>query len=423
MNLQIDEQIKRALDAKIVEACGCTEPIAIAYAAAYAHSLLKAEPVKIRAALSANVIKNALIVCLPSAGGKYGIPLALAMGGLYGDSAKVLNVISGLSAEQVESAEKFAAKNVEVDFAKSDCSLYIAVSVYDAAGNCAEVVIRDFHTNVVKAALNGKIIVSAETAQKQETSFDFGINDVWEYATATDDFALADKIIRLNGAVSDEGLKTDYGLRVGKSVCAHDLGLADKLLDNMNYILQRTTAGVDARMAGADLPVMSNSGSGNQGLIASLPVIAAAEVLGCDEDKKRRAVLLSGLIVIHIKSKHSALSAYCGAVLAATGVAAGIAYLAGGDLGQIRMAIQNVLGNNFGMVCDGAKETCSLKVASCTFSAIYSAYLALKSICPKVKEGVLADNVEKSIDNIAEIAKNTSDKLDEELIGVMLKKI
>ena len=227
-----------------------------------------------------------------------------------------------------------------------------------------------------------------------------------------------DKIIDVNGCMSDEGLTKDYGLRLGKAIIEHDK--AYELLGKLDYILERTTAAVDARMAGADLPVMSNSGSGNQGLIATVPVMAAAEALNVGKELERKCVLLSSLIAIYIKSKHDVLSAYCGAAIAGTGVAAALTYMMGGNESHVRMAIQNSLGNTFGVLCDGAKETCSLKVANCTFSAVYSAFLALKGNSPKMKEGVICPEAEGTIENIASLGKKTSGFLDKALMEIML---
>lgn len=417
------EDILKSMRENIIEAQGCTEPIAIAYAASYASSVLGSKPDGVEAYLSGNVIKNAMIVCLPGTQGKYGIPLALALGALFGDKDKQLKCIGNLDEQQIAAAEKFAAERIKVSASRIKAPLYIEVIVF-AGEHSAKVIIEDSHTNVCFIEKDGKVIkdnlCKRHVAARKKTTF--GIDDIWEYVNSefTDD-ELAEKIISLNTAASDEGLKNSYGLSVGKTIRECKDERAKKLLENINYILERTAAGVDARMAGAEIPVMSNSGSGNQGLITTLPVIAAAEILESSEDEKHRAVLLSSLITIYIKSRNRVLSAFCGAAIASGGVAAGITYLLKGGKAQIEMAIQNSLGNNVGMFCDGAKETCAIKIANCTFSGVYGAYLAITQHCPKTSEGIIAERAEKTIENIACICNKTSDKVDSTMIELMPK--
>jgi L-cysteine desulfidase len=414
----MDEKIKRLMNQKIVEAVGCTEPVAVAFAAASAAKYV-GRISKIKAFLSANVIKNALIVCLPGGEGRHGIPLALAVGALFGKSEKGLGCIAGLSSEEFQQAEKFATSgNVSVELSKCGLPLMICVEITDQEGNTACVTIKDKHTNICKIEVNGKEIFKKECEKTQEEEISFGISDAIAFSKTTKDFELVGRVIFTNTKMSDQGKKDVYGLSLG-CIKSEDTP-EDKLLDNLGYIIRRTTAGVDARMAGVDLPVMSTCGSGNQGLIVSLPVIAACEVLKVDEETMKRAVTLSELIAILIKSKHSVLSAYCGAVTACCGVAAAIVFLCGGNESQIKMAIQNLLGNNFGMLCDGAKETCSVKVANCTFSAVYSAYLAKNSVAPKMREGLISQQVENTIENVARLCNDTSDSLDDVLISIML---
>ncbi len=412
------DQIDKVLKNKVIEASGCTEPIAVAYACANAAKLIKSRPTSVELELSANVIKNAMIVCLPGTHGKYGIKLAAAMGALYGNADKGLKVIAGFTTEQIEESEKFS-KNVCIKAVSGVPPLYIKAKIKTEDGNESVVEVSHYHTFITRKELNGTVLDSATVTEQKKVEVNFGIKDIFDYVDGgKGDMEFVDKIIDVNGCMSDEGLTKDYGLRLGKAIIEHDK--AYELLGKLDYILERTTAAVDARMAGADLPVMSNSGSGNQGLIATVPVMAAAEALNVGKELERKCVLLSSLIAIYIKSKHDVLSAYCGAAIAGTGVAAALTYMMGGNESHVRMAIQNSLGNTFGVLCDGAKETCSLKVANCTFSAVYSAFLALKGNSPKMKEGIICPEAEGTIENIASLGKKTSGFLDKALMEIML---
>ncbi len=416
-NLYLNECLKQ----KVVEACGCTEPIAIAYASAVAAKYLKGVPQKVYLSISPNVIKNAMIVCLPGTEGRFGIQLASAMGLLYGNADACLNVIEGLSKEQIDEAEKFSS-NVELDFCPSPFVLYIEVKV-TSGEHFSKVIIEGTHTNVAYIENDSGVISDTRTKPEDENAkADFDLEDIYKYSVSEfKDYDFIKKIIDINSAMMDEGLKNGHGLCVGKCLDDGGDGKEEILLKNLNYILKCTTASVDARMAGVNLPVMSNSGSGNQGLVTTIPVIAAAKVLGSDTMTTYKAVLISSLVTIYTKSKHNVLTAYCGAALATTGVSAGLVYLMGGGVNEIKKAVQNNIGNIFGILCDGAKETCALKVANCTFSAIYSAYLAIKNRYPHIKEGVISDSAEKTLDNVARLSKETSSYLDAALLKIMLE--
>lgn len=416
-NLHLNECLKQ----KVVEACGCTEPIAIAYACAVAAKYLKGKPEKVDLHISPNVIKNAMIVCLPGTEGGFGIRLAAAMGLLYGNPDACLNVIAGLDSEQIDEAEKFSS-NITLDYYASPFVLYIEVTAVSGK-HFSKVIIEGTHTNVAYIENEDGVIKDERTKPEDENAkADFDLDDIYRYSVSEfKDFAFIEKIIELNTAMMEEGLKNGHGLSVGKCLDNGGQGKEEILLQNLNYILKCTTASVDARMAGVDLPVMSNSGSGNQGLVATIPVIAAAKILGSDKQTTLEAVLLSSLVTIYTKSKHNVLTAYCGAALATTGVSAGLVYLMGGGLNEIKKAVQNNIGNIFGILCDGAKETCALKVANCTFSAIYSAYLAIKDRYPHIKEGVISDSAEQTLDNVARLSKETSTYLDEALLKIMLE--
>lgn len=413
--------LDKCLRQKVVEACGCTEPIAIAYASAVAADYLVGEPKKVELKISPNVIKNAMIVCLPGTEGKFGIQLASAMGLLFGDSSACLNVIAGLNKNQIDEAEKFSS-NITLNYAPSPFALFIEVVAY-SENHFAKVIIEGTHTNVAYIETDEKIIKNERVEPTDENAkADFDLDDIYRYCEKDfSDFEFIKKIISLNTAMMEEGLKNGHGLSVGKCLGDGGEGKEEILLKNLNYILKCTTASVDARMAGVDLPVMSNSGSGNQGLVTTIPVIAAAKIFGADEKTTYKAVLISSLVTIYTKSKHNVLTAYCGAALATTGVSAGLVYLMGGGLDEIKKAVQNNIGNIFGILCDGAKETCALKVANCTFSAIYSAYLAIKDKYPHFKEGVISDCAEHTLDNVAKLSKETSTFMDEALLKIMLE--
>lgn len=422
------EKFLKVLNNELKVALGCTEPIAIAYCAALARKYAKGKKASIiKVIASGNVIKNAMAVCIPGTNSS-GIDLAAALGALENsDAGKQLEVLSGLTGEDIDDAKDMVFDGiVTIDVSNSKKKLYIEVIVETEASK-SRVVIEDTHTNVVLIEVDGKNIVNnrkLDTIEEMKDDYSFmNLNSIWDFVMTVDlaDLDIVRESIELNKAIGLEGLNHDHGLGVGRHIKMNmDKGVLGE--DLANWAMALTASGSDARMNGATKSVMSNSGSGNQGILATLPVVAIGEKLKVSEDRCLRGVLLSHLITIYIKSKFGVLSALCGATIAGTGASCGIVYLLGGDLEAMKFAIQNMLGNVTGMLCDGAKAGCALKVSTCTNAAVQSALLALEGLCVHSTEGIVEGNPEKTIDNVCSLANDGTIEVDKIILNIMLKK-
>ena len=416
------------LDRELVVALGCTEPVAIAYAAALAGKYVQDAPaIHIKVSASVNVIKNAMAVGIPGTGAS-GINLAAALGLLARDTDKNLELLAGLTREDIEKAKSMVVNGaVTVSIANTDKKLYIEV-VAESEHSYAKVIIADTHTNVVWIEADGRIIqnneVSCSHENEPETNHDFmSLDAIWEFTRQIPlaELDLIERSIALNKQIGWEGLNHPYGLQVGRTIYNNmEKGLLSN--DAATYATALTAAGSDARMAGCSLPVMSNSGSGNQGISATLPVVAFAERLGVAADIMIRAVTLSHLITIHIKLKFGRLSAICGATISAVGAACGIAYLLGGGLTEIKFTIQNMMGNVTGMLCDGAKTGCALKIATCTSAAVQAALVALGGISIQATDGIIETDPEGTIDNLCRLGNQGTAAADQIILEILLKK-
>jgi len=415
------------LEKELVIALGCTEPIAIALAAAIARKYVKGNNVTdIKVFASNNIIKNAMSVNIPGTG-SCGINLAAALGTLAKDADKSLELLNGLTREDIENAKNMIKEGkVSVNIAKTTKKLYIEV-IIKTEESYSRVIVEDRHTNVSLIEVDGQIInkCSMESAcENSEMDTDFlDIDSIWDFVLETDvnELGLIKQSIELNRNVGLEGLKNAYGLQVGKTIYDQmNMGLIGD--DAVNYAMALTAAGSDARMAGCTLEVMSNSGSGNQGITATLPVVALWEKLKLSEEKLIQAVTLSHLITIYVKSKFGRLSALCGAIIAGTGASCGIVYLLGGSKKEIKSAIQNMLGNVTGMLCDGAKAGCALKVSTCTNAAVHSAILAMKGISIQSTDGIIEKDAEGTIDNLCKLGNEGTREADEIILNIMLDK-
>ncbi len=416
------------IEKELVLALGCTEPVAIAYVAALAKHHSKTGDIgAIQVAVSGNVIKNAMAVTIPGTM-ESGVALAAALGIVAGDHDKKLEVLAGVTKEQVTQAKALiAAGLISVSVAETDKKLYIEVIVR-AGDDYAKVVLADEHTGVVLIEVDGKIIYQGDSsdnmsAQSQREDTTLNLDMIWDFVmhVDTEKLDLVKQSILLNKQVAMNGLENAYGMQVGKTLLD---GITKGYLpdDLATQAMALTAAGSDARMAGVILPVMSNSGSGNQGLSATLPVVAVGEKLKVDDEKMLRAVALSHLITIYIKAKFGRLSALCGAAIAGTGASCGISYLLGGGLTQVKYAIQNMLGNITGMLCDGAKAGCAMKVSTCVNAAVQSATLALAGKCIQATDGIIETDVEKSIDNLCRLGNQGSLEADRIILDIMLSK-
>lgn len=410
------------LKEELLPAMGCTEPISLAYAAALARKTLGVLPSRVEIAVSGNILKNVKSVIVPSSGGLKGVAAAAAVGIYAGDPDKKLEVLSVVTADQHQGIRDFLS-NTEFTVSKSTsgCVFDISVAVYDES-NCASVRIEGHHTNVVSVCYNGtEIEKGTEIGLSHSALTDrsiLSVSSIIDFADSVD-IAEVDEIITrqidYNTAIANEGLTNDYGARVGKILLA---AFGDSV---HNRAKATAAAGSDARMNGCSLPVVIVSGSGNQGMTASLPVIVYAEHLGATKEQLYRALVLSNLITIHLKTGIGRLSAYCGAVSAGAGAGAGVTYLYGGRFDEIAHTIVNALAIDSGLICDGAKSSCAAKIAS----AVEAGLLGMEMYRHKSQffggDGILERGVERTIDNVGSLARIGMRETDEEIIRLMIK--
>jgi L-cysteine desulfidase len=421
------KEILKILKTELVVALGCTEPIAIAYAAAVAAKFLNSDEItSIEVIASGNVLKNALAVTIPGADG-CGINLAAALGSLAEDIDKRMELLSGISLEDVIRAKSLVKDGVvRVKKAETDKKLYIELIVSNS-NHSARVVIEDLHTNITLIEVDGvkqssKKLISKRCNYIDDTYPILNLQSIMDFTQNVDldNLAIVKESILLNRKIGIEGLKNNYGLMVGKILNKGSFGQNN--IDISTYAMALTAAASDARMSGCSLPVMSNTGSGNQGISATLPIVAIGEKLELLEDKILRAVTLSHLVTIFIKSKFGRLSALCGVTISATGASCGISYLLGGGLNEINFTIQNMMGNITGMLCDGAKPGCALKVSTCTNAAIQSALMAIEGVSILSTDGIIEDDPANTIINMCKIGNQGTTEADKIILDIMLRK-
>ena len=407
------------LNKELLTALGCTEPIAIAYAGAKARQVLGAMPDALLVEGSGNIIKNTKSVVVPNTNGQKGIDTAISAGVLFGNADKRLEVLADVTEEQKPQIALFAKSGkVTVKPASTDKIFYLAVTATKGADS-ATVVIEDAHTNVTKIVKNGEIIFKNDATITQQTEEDYSlltVKDIVEFADTADltpVIPALERQIALNTAISNEGLTGKWGVGIGKII-------ADSAPNDVEMqAIASAAAGSDARMSGCELPVVILSGSGNQGMTASLPVITYARSKNIPHEKLLRALVVSNLITVHQKRGIGRLSAYCGAVSAGVGSACGIAYLNGGDFDAIAHTAVNAVAISSGIICDGAKASCAAKIAASVFSALlgYKMYIAGREFLSG--EGLVTKGVDKTIANFGRLAKEGMKETDKEIIRIM----
>ena len=421
------EQIIALINREVVPAIGCTEPIAVALCVAKATETLGCRPEKIQAFLSANILKNAMGVGIPGTG-MIGLPIAIALGALIGKSEYQLEVLKDSTPEAVEEGRKLIdAQTINISLKEGiEEKLYIEIKC-KAGDNEATAIISGGHTRFVYISKNQEILLNKESHSTNESESDdieLSLRKVYDFAMTSpiEELAFILETRNLNKSAAERSFKGNYGHQLGKTLNSkknENLMMGD---NTFTHILSYTSAACDARMAGAMIPVMSNSGSGNQGITATLPVVVYAEDNNKSEEELIRALVLSHLTVIYIKQSLGRLSALCGCVVAATGSSCGITYLMGGNYEQITYAVKNMIANITGMICDGAKPSCALKLTSGVSTAVLSAILAMENKCVTSVEGIIDNDVDRSIRNLTRIGSQGMNETDKLVLEIMTNK-
>lgn len=424
MDAKLYDNFVKILKHELVPALGCTEPIAIAYAAAKATEILGEFPEQMEMNCSGNIIKNVKGVTVPNSGGMRGIDVAAILGAVGGDASRELEVLESITNSDIEKTKELVEQKIcSIRLVEGVANLYIE-AIVKAGEHSASVTIVNHHTNITKIVKDGEVILDRPVEAKSE---DAGIDkslltvkNILDFADCVD-MKDIDGVIRrqveMNSAISQEGLDNNYGAQIGKTLM-HVWGRSVT-----TRACARAASGSDARMGGCSLPVVINSGSGNQGITVSMPVITYAEEWGVSEEKMFRALVVSNLIAIHQKYYIGSLSAYCGAVSAACGAGAGITYLYGGTYEQVSLTIINTLGNVGGIVCDGAKSSCAAKIASSVDAALMAFNLSIQNKSFLPGEGIIKGDIEETIKSMGYIGRVGMRGTDTEILNVMIDRV
>ena len=426
------QEILNLLHKQVVPAIGCTEPMAVALCVAKAVEKLRNllgkgtgyMPEKITLSLSANVLKNAMGVGIPGTGGMIGLPIAIALGAVGGKSCLELEVLRDCTEEDLTIAKQYIKeKQIDIKLEENDPDkLYIHVTV-EAEGKSAQATIKGSHTHFVGESPSPNPSLVKKGDLPCDGTVSLTLNKVYKFATTMplDDIRFILEAKRLNEAAAQEGLRENYGHQLGKTMCS-PLGRGIMGDNIFAKVLSVTSCACDARMAGAKIPVMSNSGSGNQGICATMPVVVFARENHNTEEELIRALTLSHLTAIYIKQSLGTLSALCGCVVASTGSSVGITYLMGGNFEQISYSVKNMIANLTGMICDGAKPSCALKLTTGVSTAVMSAMLAIQNKNVTSAEGIIDDDVDRSIHNLTSIGSKGMDVTDRFVLNIMTHK-
>ena len=420
------EAIVAMIKREVVPAIGCTEPIAVSLCVARATELLGSLPEKITARLSANILKNAMGVGIPATG-MIGLPIAIALGALVGRSEYELEVLKDADDNAVARGKQYIDEDRIAIELKKGISEKLYVEIEAVAGeHRAVAVISGGHTNFVYLALDGEVLCDNRVATAEVESEDgvvLSLRKVYDFAMTAplEEIEFIEESMRLNKAAAESAFAGDYGHALGKML-RRDREIKIRGDSVFSRILSYTASACDARMGGAKVPVMSNSGSGNQGITATLPVVVYGEECGATREQMIRALTLSHLTVIYIKQSLGRLSALCGCVVAASGSSCGITYLMGGGYEEVAIAVKNMIANLTGMICDGAKPSCALKLASGVSTAVLSAMMAMEGRCVSKLEGIIDEDVDRSIQNLTAIGREGMNYTDELILDIMTNK-
>lgn len=419
-------KILKLIQQEVIPAIGCTEPISVALCTAKATEILGTIPEKITVYLSANILKNAMGVGIPGTG-MIGLPIAIALGALIGKSEYQLEVLKECTHEAVKRGKKMIdQKSISISLKENiQEKLYIEVCC-QTSQNHSTAIIAGEHTHFIYISKNNDVLLNKkldENNNHEEQILELNLQKVYDFATTSpiNEIRFILESARTNKYAAEQSFKYDFGHSLGKTLRGkfeHKI-MGDSIF---SHILSYTSAACDARMAGAMIPIMSNSGSGNQGIAATLPIVIYAEENGKTEEELIRALILSHLTVIYIKQSLGRLSALCGCVVAATGSSCGITYLMGGKYPQITAAVKNMIANLTGMICDGAKPSCALKLTSGVSTAVLSAILAMEQKCVTSVEGIIENDVDQCIRNLTLIGSQGMNETDKIVLDIMIHK-
>ncbi len=426
INQELISKVLELLNTEIIPAEGCTEPIAIAYAAAKATAILGKKPEKIHVSISGNIIKNVKSVVVPNSGGLVGIGVSAAMGAFAGNPDRELMVISDVTSSQLEEVKEFLNKHaIHIQNSKSNLKLYIKIKVF-AGEESASVEMKHSHTNITEIVKNGVVLHKVEednSGKPEDLAAILSVQLIYDLAKVIDVNKikpLFDKVISCNMAIANEGLTHDYGVNIGRNIQQSiESGFYGNDIRNNSASL--AAAGSDARMGGSAMPVMTTAGSGNVGLSASLPVITYARERNKTEEQLYRALFFSHLTTVHIKSRIGRLSAYCGPMCAAAGVAGAVGLLNDFSYEIISNAIINTLAGVSGILCDGANSSCAVKIANGTYAAYDGIAMAANGNVVANGDGIVAGDVEQTIKNIGELAQKGMQETDEVILDIMTR--
>lgn len=420
------DRIAALIKREVIPAIGCTEPIAVALCVAKATETLGTLPETIDVKLSGNMLKNAMGVGIPGTG-MSGLPIAVALGALVGKSEYQLEVLRDSTPEYVEKGKAYIAENrINISLKENiEEKLYIEVTV-KAGNDTTTAVISGGHTHFVSIVRNDEVLLSSRLENsnaEEEKDEELNLRIVYEFATISpiEEIRFINEARKLNEEASRKSLEGNYGHELGKTL-SRPLGRGIMGDSMFSHILSATSSACDARMAGAMIPVMSNSGSGNQGIAATMPVVVFGEENHNTEDEITRALALSHLTAIYIKQSLGRLSALCGCVVASTGSSCGITYLMGGTYEQVAYSVKNMIANLAGMVCDGAKPSCALKVSSGVSTAVLSAMLAIQNKYVTSVEGLIENDVDRTIHNMTRIGSEGMNATDKMVLDIMTHK-
>lgn len=426
MSQQERAEIIALIKREVIPAIGCTEPIAVALCTARAAEALGCRPERLEVLLSANILKNAMGVGIPGTG-MIGLPIAVALGALIGRSEYQLEVLRDVTPEAVAEGRRFIdERRISIALKEEiEEKLYIEVHAL-GGGHAATAVIAGGHTTFVYVERDGAVELDrrqASAAEGDDGEVPLTLRRVWEFAMTAplDEIRFILETQRLNKAAAEASFAGEYGHSVGRTLrCDRERRVMGDSI--FTRILSYTSAACDARMAGAMIPVMSNSGSGNQGIAATLPVVVYAEETAASEEQTIRALTLSHLTVVYIKQSLGRLSALCGCVVAATGSSCGITYLMGGGYDQVAAAVKNMIANLTGMICDGAKPSCAMKLTSGVSTAVLSAMMAMDGRCVTPVEGIIDEDVDRCIHNLTKIGRDGMNETDRIVLDIMTDK-